>query len=178
MALFDTGIIIKDNNTNLDMKYTTEEGEVWDNWSLVIGEEHDGEIVKYFLNNDTGVIETTGGFCSPPEYFKHLTNLKINMQMDLKKTNGIVVNDFDTLRFKVNDYNRYLKSDYWQKIRDKKLEEAGYQCQFCYSKEDLHVHHLTYDYLCQERLSALIVLCETCHSKIHNKHKNKQGKRG
>ena len=63
------------------------------------------------------------------------------------------------------------KNPMWQKKRLEAMEEAGFECQNCGSKDDqLHVHHKSYikgrriwDY----GLHELFVLCDECHKNIH-----------
>lgn len=41
------------------------------------------------------------------------------------------------------------------------------KCEVCQSKEDLHVHHLTYENLYNEKDEDLILVCKSCHFSIH-----------
>lgn len=64
------------------------------------------------------------------------------------------------------EYQAYINSPKWKRIRAQKLEEAGYHCQKCdLSKFSvaLEVHHLHYDTLGHEGMEDLKVLCPTCH---------------
>jgi hypothetical protein len=75
-------------------------------------------------------------------------------------------------------YEQHLQSPQWQVIREQKLAEAGYRCEFdaidgdeewltdgdgninrCPVTDELHVHHLTYDSLGREQMKDLKVLC-------------------
>lgn len=68
------------------------------------------------------------------------------------------------------NYSEYLKSEHWQKTRKRALSRAKYKCQLCGNKnEKLNVHHNTYENLGNEKNEDLIVLCESCHSKFHDK---------
>ena len=68
------------------------------------------------------------------------------------------------------NYSDYLKSDHWQKMRKLALSRAKYKCQLCSTKNvKLNVHHNTYENLGNEKNEDLIVLCENCHKKFHNK---------
>ena len=50
------------------------------------------------------------------------------------------------------------------------LQRAGYKCQACSTKKEiLDVHHNSYDRLGAEEPQDLIVLCRTCHGRVHNK---------
>ena len=67
-------------------------------------------------------------------------------------------------------YAAYLHSAHWKKTRHEALQRAGYKCQACSTKEEiLDVHHNCYDRLGSEEPQDLIVLCRTCHGKVHNK---------
>lgn len=66
-------------------------------------------------------------------------------------------------------YQRYLKTRYWKKFRKKALKQAGYKCQLCASKKNLHVHHNSYDNLFWEENTDVVVLCNKCHAKFHDK---------
>lgn len=68
-------------------------------------------------------------------------------------------------------YSELLRDPRWQKMRLKKLEDAGWACQRCMDSENtLNVHHnryikgrLPWEYDEQE----LTVLCESCHEAEH-----------
>ena len=67
-------------------------------------------------------------------------------------------------------YTAYLHSKHWKKVRSIALQNAGYKCQACSCKDTiLDVHHNSYDRLGNEDPSDLIVLCRSCHSKVHEK---------
>ena len=66
------------------------------------------------------------------------------------------------------DYDDYLCSPEWKYKRMKKLTSSGHICKHCGSKENLDIHHLTYERLGRELDEDLLVLCRDCHSKIHN----------
>ena len=68
------------------------------------------------------------------------------------------------------DYLEYINSSKWRKIRRKRLEKDDFKCQNHFVrivKKNLHVHHLNYRRLGNERMQDLITLCEHCHNKIH-----------
>lgn len=70
-------------------------------------------------------------------------------------------------------YEDYLKTDYWKFCRQAKLEESDCTCGLCNHQDNtsktLQVHHKTYENRGNERLEDLIVLCEDCHAKFHDK---------
>lgn len=66
-------------------------------------------------------------------------------------------------------YNKYLRSTKWLKKRNKALKRAGYKCQVCGYKNNLQVHHNTYEHIYHEHKHDLVVLCWKCHATFHNK---------
>ncbi len=67
-------------------------------------------------------------------------------------------------------YSAYLHSKHWKKMRSIALKNASYKCQACSTKDSiLDVHHNSYDRLGNEDESDLIVLCRSCHAKVHDK---------
>lgn len=64
-------------------------------------------------------------------------------------------------------YNAYIASHAWKKKRGEALDLYGRVCAFCGTTEHLHVHHKTYDTLFNEDLAHLMILCKSCHKKIH-----------
>ena len=70
------------------------------------------------------------------------------------------------------DYQEYIKSPEWQETSKKAKERVNYHCQLCNREGDdttLHTHHNNYERLGLEFDSDLIVLCNSCHKKHHNK---------
>lgn len=71
-----------------------------------------------------------------------------------------------------NEYKCFLETNYWQSISKEKMRIADYTCQLCGAKKTtLNTHHSTYDIFGIEvfNMDKLIVLCQNCHSKFHNK---------
>lgn len=64
-------------------------------------------------------------------------------------------------------YKDYLESDHWKRLRKRKLYQSGNKCQLCGSKENLNVHHNTYENRGCEKDEDLVVLCNECHKKHH-----------
>lgn len=64
------------------------------------------------------------------------------------------------------DYEEYLKTPHWQKIRNQLLGGKP-KCLLCKSRKNLHIHHLTYENRGNEQLEDLAVLCRLCHFQIH-----------
>lgn len=71
------------------------------------------------------------------------------------------------------NYQEYLKTQRWKQIKAIKLSYNN-KCQLCGSKDNLQVHHSTYEHVGDEKnhLEDLIVLCKDCHAKFHDKMKN------
>lgn len=67
-------------------------------------------------------------------------------------------------------YTAYLHSKHWKKVRSIALNNAGYKCQACSNKDAiLDVHHNSYERLGNEDPTDLIVLCRSCHARVHDK---------
>ena len=102
--------------------------------------------------------------------FGNLKGLK-NFVMDASN-----IYDHNYIKREVNklQYKDFLKTAYWQGIRKYKLDKANNKCALCNSKKRLNVHHKTYDRHGTEHLPEvadedLIVLCQDCHAKFHDK---------
>ena len=68
---------------------------------------------------------------------------------------------------KIN-YEMYLLTKHWKKIRLKALKRNKYKCQLCGTRKyTLDVHHNSYEHLYWEHRSDLIVLCRKCHYGAH-----------
>jgi 5-methylcytosine-specific restriction endonuclease McrA len=74
-------------------------------------------------------------------------------------------------------YENYLQSDGWKERRDRALRRAGFSCQVCSKKGQLHVHHRTYARRGDEADTDLIVLCADCHQLFHENGKLAEGGR-
>lgn len=69
-------------------------------------------------------------------------------------------------------YHDFLLTPYWKGIAHIVKHKAKYKCEFCYSSDNLNVHHKTYAHHGLEHKyykSDLICLCQNCHSKFHDK---------
>ena len=74
--------------------------------------------------------------------------------------------------YTIMPYKEYLETDHWKETRSKALKKANYKCELCNgSKDKLNVHHKTYERKGNELPEDLIVLCENCHGKFHDKIK-------
>jgi len=65
-------------------------------------------------------------------------------------------------------YRDYIGSPAWRDRAEQARERAGYRCQLCNRKGELHVHHRTYERLGRELDEDLIVLCAACHKHFHS----------
>ena len=70
-----------------------------------------------------------------------------------------------------NDYQAFLASMYWEQLRAAVIEARGSRCELCAFTRSIQVHHKTYEHHFEEHLHLedLIVLCDGCHTKFHNK---------
>lgn len=65
-------------------------------------------------------------------------------------------------------YKWYLTTEHWKTFRLYALEEHGKICKDCGAVDtSLHVHHLTYANIWDERLEDVIILCHSCHWARH-----------
>jgi hypothetical protein len=76
---------------------------------------------------------------------------------------------------KPESYEKYINSQQWRNRRARFLKKHGLKCCICGNFGVIHVHHLTYERLGNERDSDLQVVCEQCHNGIHGGvHPNSQ----
>lgn len=68
-------------------------------------------------------------------------------------------------------YGSFLKTRYWEIVRNYVLYKRGEKCHLCPNTNCLQVHHRVYEHRGSEifHLKVLIVLCRYCHAKHHNK---------
>ena len=67
-------------------------------------------------------------------------------------------------------YGEYLQTSHWLHFKGEALKDAGFKCRTCCSKETvLNVHHNNYSNRGLETFNDVVVLCEVCHAKFHNK---------
>lgn len=76
-------------------------------------------------------------------------------------------------------YEEYLNSSRWERVRERKLRDAGRKCERCGDRgyrtlkgnpAGLQVHHRTYERVGgDERMEDLEVLCEDCHREEHGR---------
>lgn len=68
------------------------------------------------------------------------------------------------------EYQEYLKSDWWQKRRLARGWLSNWTCDRCnINGIQMHIHHLSYDRIGAELDEDLECICWICHAKEHNK---------
>jgi DNA-binding transcriptional regulator YhcF (GntR family) len=92
--------------------------------------------------------------------WNEINNKKNNINMDLV-----------AVAIKKLLYKNFLQTFYWQIIKEKLKHNAHFKCKLCGSGGRLHIHHNTYQHHGYEidNFDDLIVLCNKCHSKFHDK---------
>jgi hypothetical protein len=73
-------------------------------------------------------------------------------------------------------YETYINSNQWQ-LKRKEFFESDLPTHFCWAcgavrVKGFHVHHRTYKRLGKEQLHDLTLLCERCHSAVHQLERN------
>lgn len=66
-------------------------------------------------------------------------------------------------------YNKYIHSNRWRRRRVRALIIGGHRCALCNNRNELQVHHLSYEHLGKEKDYELQVLCHGCHQEVHNR---------
>ena len=69
-------------------------------------------------------------------------------------------------------YDEHLLSEQWDKKKQKVRRRDGKRCQVCGCGRTFDVHHLTYERVFVEKLSDLVLLCSSCHRKVHRNDVN------
>jgi hypothetical protein len=83
---------------------------------------------------------------------------------------NIICNDTkEIFNTKKKEYDKYLNSNHWKKLRLRIAQERNYRCEVCDKmiRKRYHIHHLTYDNIGNEKDEDLMFLCEKCHNEIH-----------
>lgn len=96
---------------------------------------------------------------------EHVNNYLDNNYYNI--VNKCNIKDINDLKYM--PYVEYLKTKHWKNVKKKTFIRAGHKCQLCSSKLNLNVHHNTYENRGEERYEDLIVLCQKCHDKFHDK---------
>lgn len=85
--------------------------------------------------------------------------------------------DYVAEHIKSMEYKDFLLTPYWKAVAAEIKRKRNFQCQLCGSNKNLVVHHKTYEHHGYEHdyfvmQNDLIVLCNNCHSKFHDKVKD------
>lgn len=100
------------------------------------------------------------------ELFHRLKKLelqRLSIRAAVRQTRKLLVAALDAL-----PYDEYLKTLHWQYTRKAALKRAHYMCEECLiSNVKLEVHHRSYRRKGREKRNDLMVLCDTCHKRIH-----------
>lgn len=65
------------------------------------------------------------------------------------------------------EYDQYLQSEHWAKLKSAIRARDRGKCRICKSEDNLHVHHVRYREIYNVTKSDLILLCESCHDRVH-----------
>lgn len=75
----------------------------------------------------------------------------------------------------VESYTMYLRTKHWRKKREEFLKSDYYdhKCSMCSVEAPIiHIHHITYKNIGNERLLDLIAVCGECHTNLHKNEDN------
>jgi len=133
------------------------------------------ECEKFGFNTSTGKCGSVP-FIHPggdPKYvnlkkrYKSLYNAYHQQWMDKRRALYEKMQSFPRASVRKRVYYEYLQSVEWKQKRLLILHRDGGQCFNCKSMDDLQVHHLSYQYVGDERTVDLITVCRDCHEMIH-----------
>ena len=119
--------------------------------------------------------ETGNHYFSCAECKRETSRLRESAAKERKRAQ--LLQEEQILILKSMPYSQYLETNHWKGVRRRALKLSGYRCGVCNSNKDiLNVHHKTYERRGQELdgyniKNDLIVLCEFCHGKFHDKLK-------
>ncbi|WHZ60027.1 HNH endonuclease signature motif containing protein [Metabacillus hrfriensis] len=68
---------------------------------------------------------------------------------------------------KVDNYEDYLETRHWKQFKERYAKSHKKQCTMCDEKENIHLHHITYNRVGNEKFEDVVYLCRTCHLKVH-----------
>jgi 5-methylcytosine-specific restriction endonuclease McrA len=94
------------------------------------------------------------------------------------RTSTVPDSGFDPIWIRRN-YKEYLQSAHWQNLR-RRFFKSGLNkgaCARCRTRDRLHLHHKTYKNVGREHLADLCLLCEACHSLVHQLYEEHKGER-
>ena len=76
------------------------------------------------------------------------------------------------------DWQEYMQSPEWQRLRSEALRRDKYVCQLCGESKNLHVHHISYEHVGTAReIDDVVSLCARCHDEVHAAHGEEAGRR-
>lgn len=93
------------------------------------------------------------------------------MKINFSKTSTIskaVLKEHRPHMLRMLSYPTYLATNHWRETRQKALKHGSFECKECAATDNLHIHHLNYRNLGQERMRDLEVLCGDCHQRLHD----------
>jgi len=112
---------------------------------------------------------------------KQRKNTEYELALIKKEIKGTIPKRFRALEKHISEeakerlrempYQEFLGTIYWDIVRRYVLWKRKFICELCKSNGELNVHHKTYDHRGEEYLflEDLIVLCQPCHAKFHDK---------
>lgn len=69
----------------------------------------------------------------------------------------------------------YMQSPEWAARKVEYYSRHPKVCAACSATKPIHLHHMTYKRLTEERDSDLVPLCMSCHRTVHKFHKSERG---
>lgn len=136
--------------------------------------EHNEDQIKeqnYFKNIQENTKNYIKQYLKPDQQWDN--DMSLNDKINLIIYNNVNYNEI-TNYIKSMTYHDFLKTLYWTTVSAYKKYKTGYKCALCGSNKQLATHHRSYERHGQEHLQKvineyLIVLCNDCHNKFHDK---------
>lgn len=145
----------------------------------------DWQNIKNNIDYETLLEPYKSKYKSEKTYFQYLKRNKIKIedeilqdmldknliQIDTKKDlEKIKQEEYNELPIKMK-YKKYLASKEW-KLLSKYIKEHITECNICGNKQDLVIHHVSYDNINFDEVgcelwSDIAILCRSCHNNIH-----------
>ena len=97
-------------------------------------------------------------------------NEMLNFIISYEKSNpnyNILEDYYHIIFIKTNDYKNYLKTKFWEKKSKQIISKKNSKCQLCSNKNNLFIHHNTYENIGTEKEDDLIILCRECYNKFN-----------
>jgi 5-methylcytosine-specific restriction endonuclease McrA len=76
---------------------------------------------------------------------------------------------------KRREYLRCMASPQWEARRSAYFAKHRKRCAACGSKDDVQLHHRTYERMGRELDADLCPLCQRCHASVHDHHRLVRG---